>query len=223
MKTKIYPVFLVKLFLCLFILNFPTNLFSKNDPKNKTDTLQFANSGWKRNAHIISLGFGIPNSINDKLNPSIATNSNISSINRSLIANLKFEFFILKHFGMGATVNYGKVNYDYSQDVSQSYYRTVVEKITVKTEIVSLNLRFTYHFLYNKVIDVYLGGGTGIRLVKTNANSNSIPDLYKSGAFREHELAFGVRYFVNGIIGMYAELGFGRSLLQVGVNCNIKI
>ena len=212
-----------KIIVLLIVLSLPYNLVSNNRLTIKSDTLKPEISGWKRNAHVIALGFGVPSYANDWFNSMLKpTNSyTISSLTKSLNLHLKFEFFVSKHFGLGATVNYGKTDYIYLREV-KSYYKYEIEKTPIATEVVSLNLRLNYHILYNRVVDIYLGGGTGIRLVKTNSKSNSIPDLYKSGAFREHELSIGVRYFVKGIVGMFAEVGLGRTLVQVGINFNIK-
>jgi len=184
---------LPRFFLFLALAGIPVILHSKI--MHPADTIDPKKSGWNRNAHIISFGIGFQNYDAEGLNKlNTAENYSISSISSSIPLYAKFEFFYAKHLGIGANMNYNTVSYYFSQYNTQK----TPETFPVNSSIFTLNIRINYHIFYGKAVDVYLGGGSGIRIVRASSNSNSVPDVYPSGFLREYELSAGIRYLAWG-------------------------
>lgn len=187
------------------------------------DSLKQDKSGWRQNQHIISIGMGFANYDVTKFRGPAGTTSDytLSSVQGSIPIHSKFDFYLRKHFGLGATLNYSSFNYNYTRNIL--YYNKISsETFAMTSYVITLNIRLNYHLFYNKIVDVYLGGGTGLRLVHSKSSSLGSPDFYSSGVFRDYELSAGVRYLALGTIGLYAEAGFGRSIVQAGISVDIK-
>jgi len=185
------------------------------------DTLKRGKSGWANDMRVISIGFGPQNSEFGNFGGPLKSTEiyNISSISSSAVFHGKLEFFLNKHFGIGANVNYSTLSYYYSF----LNYATNQEKVfPINLQTFNLNVRVNYHLFYLKELDVYLGAGTGLRLVKKNLLIDDEPTNNKSGFLREYETSLGVRYLANGLLGAYLEIGLSRSLIQFGLSLNIK-
>lgn len=92
----------------------------------------------------------------------------------------------------------------------------------VNVQVFTANLRFNYHILYNKKIDLYIGGGTGLREVKEDQDLRDRATKEFSGYLQEFELSLGARYFPYRYFGFYVEAGMARAFLQAGFCASLK-
>ena len=209
--------------LLLLIMFSGLSLCALNPYKLTKDTLKHSKSGWRQDLHVISIGIGLKNYDVERFQGALGrTNTyTISNLTGSIPLHAKFEFFLRKHIGFGTTLNYDNFNYDYTTN-SLVNNQTVPQTYRLTSNVFTINLRLNYHFFYHKAVDVYLGVGTGLRIVRAPSGSINFYNFYPDGFFREYELSVGIRYLAWGIIGLYAEAGYGRSPFQAGVSCNIK-
>ncbi|WP_317900077.1 hypothetical protein [Aurantibacillus circumpalustris] len=205
----------------VFIVLFLINTFSVQASLRR-DTTRAIKTGWCREARILSLGFGIINSDferESKLRSGVEYS--ISSIHSSSPVYAKVEFFVFRHLGVAMVANYNRMSYD------QTYLTTfngqkINSSVAVNYDIFAFNIRVNYHILYTKKIDLYIGGGTGLRTSKSKVPVNGLPDMFPSGFAKEIELTAGARYLFKGKFGLYAEAGLTRSVFQAGLSYNFN-
>lgn len=211
----------MKIIKIIFVLNilFSQILYCK--PLVSPDSLPSAKTGWRYNSRIFSVGLGNQNTdLERTADLNAASNYTISSIKSSNPLYVKFEFYVSKRFGIGASLNYNKMTYDYSYTTSNGNQPTV-KKSLADYNVFATNLRINYHFLHQKKIDFYVGAGTGLRIVGSRNHVTSMKEL--SGGFaKEGELTAGLRYLMDGIFGIYLEAGLTRSIVQGGLSLNLS-
>jgi hypothetical protein len=79
----------------------------------------------------------------------------------------------------------------------------------------------SYHTFTTKKLDPYVSGGVGLNIIQYNplevggvTKDNSVVTTY--------ELLFGARYFLTDYVGVYAEVGLSRALINVGLSAKFK-
>lgn len=178
-------------------------------------------SGWIRGSRIISVGYGFQNKDLQRLGKLKNTDTySISSIMIYAPVYAKWEIYVLDYLGICAALNFNTITYDH--DYYTYNFGTTKRRTHVKYDIFGLNVRFNYHILYEESIDLYIGGGTGLRISRGSVSVNGMPDLLPGGFFREAELTMGLRYLGLDGFGIYMEAGLGRSVLQAGLSYNLK-
>lgn len=162
-----------------------------------------------------TIGYGFPN-----IGKSILKIGNSAGVTDSKITGVgplhaKYEYAVSDKVGVGVSVGYVSFADEYTQNSGGPTYK-------YKDAITSLGIlaRFNYHFGGNDKVDPYVGIGAGYNnwSLKTTTNDpdgtgNSITIPIKVG----FEGGVGVRYYFTPNIGAYAELGYGKSILQGGL------
>jgi len=134
--------------------------------------------------------------------------------------HIKFEYFLSDEFGIGISSNIAS---------SQSTWVFVFDSNSYKESLnynsTSFNVRFNYHFYSEGRLDIFAGGGLGYRFSNSKFTSEdpkrklsfSLPNYFPVG----FEATCGIRYFFNDNIGIYAEVGIAKSIIQAGIAINI--
>lgn len=129
------------------------------------------------------------------------------------------EYAVSNNFTAGIGVNFSQ--YNTSFDIAEN---TITNKYagTLKLNSPSIMLRGMYHFPFaNDRATFGIGGGIGYRRFSFDYQDNApatpnTPALGFGIPFTV-EANLGVRYFVTQNVGLYAEAGLTRSLLQGGI------
>lgn len=158
----------------------------------------------------VSVAYGIPN-ISKELFSTLRSNNEFSAIGMGPFHG-KFEYGITDKIGIGVSLNYVSseirwtdgnaiVGYDYSA--------------------LAVNARINFHFLDHEKVDLYYGFGFGYNNARNEifaSNNNSDwESLNIPTSPVGFETTLGLRYMFVENFGAYTELGWAKSLLQIGL------
>jgi opacity protein-like surface antigen len=171
--------------------------------QTNSETKRPANGSWTENSKIISFGVGGPNTdpfYYVKLDAS--STSTLSDFKSDLVQHAKAEFALSGHFGFVICANRSILKYKESYFVNNSFGSTK-NTIDLNLKVLTINLRVNYHFLYDKIIDPYIGIGAGLRKIELTTPSS----VYKVTAFEPRipfgfEATLGLRILVAGRAGV---------------------
>lgn len=134
----------------------------------------------------------------------------------------KYEHAVTDNLGLGLNVAYAENewNYKYTDTDANGNTGTYTERTTRSTY--SVLARLNYHIGSQEKFDPYIGLGLGYRDAKWNYDSNNpngtsgveLKGLMPLGM----ELTLGMRYFFTENIGLYAEVGGAKSVVQGGLS-----
>lgn len=204
-------------------------LFSKSD--YSINMLKKRRKGRGRGAFgegnsIVSIGYGAPNLLKSLFKLAETPGSTFVATGSGPF-HLKYEYGVSDKVGLGLSLSY--VSFGFEEKTEYTDYDENFNPVAVSyTDKYSVNniailARFNYHLGRSKTFDPYFGGGLGVNLFSTkfttNDPNNTIGEAaYKIPGFLAFESVFGVRYYFSDNIGMYAEVGFAKSLAQAGIN-----
>jgi hypothetical protein len=180
------------------------------------DSVKLFRGLWRERACFVSIGFGFANTeavMGWTKNANISTAEPISILPR-LPQHGKIEFFVSDHFGLGASISYSAVRFEYEKTVDPQI---------IDWSILTFNARVNYHFLYRQRFDVFIGSGAGLRQERyktSNGKNYPTPTLVSGGVPFGFECTVGLRYSPIDLIGIYLEAGLSRSILQAGIFIN---
>lgn len=141
--------------------------------------------------------------------PAAGLSSGIGSSGVVLIGNL--EYAITDHIGLGVSAGY----WSYSEDTSAG---TV--QVKYKYTVLPIAATGAYHFHISSNWDLGAGVALGYYVVSSSVESNVSGVSYTASG--SSGLAIGIfglaRYYVSDSIGLRAKLGYGISLVEVGVD-----
>lgn len=175
---------------------------------------------------IFSLGYGFPN-LGKSIYKALNTNNDFKVKGIGPL-HLKYEYMLSDNIGIGASINFVNFGATYtettsgdSMDINENWIHwTQTTKYTLATKNYSALFRFNYHFVSTDNLDVYFGIGAGLRGGKTTYTSvPKDPDFTfdtKIAIPVGMETSLGMRYFFTENIGVYTEIGLGKSLIQFG-------
>lgn len=165
---------------------------------------------------MITAGYGIPSIIRAYLKYKTTRDQiQVSGVGPFI---LKGEYMINKHFGIGlnGSFSWSKVSwYDTGYDTIQLKYRPF--EFGIKAYEVSGTLRSNYHFWRRAKIDSYAGLAIGYGLIHmwsyTMAHTTRFSIEYDVPKPLSLECTWGMRYFPIKHLGIYTEVGLGKSWL----------
>jgi hypothetical protein len=163
---------------------------------------------------IISVGYGDPAMIyiNNWINNGYKINSDQKVAPQINPIYAKLEYRVLRHMGIGVDVSYD--DYEARQAVPASTNYTTAYK--GYTFVMDVRLNRHIHLL-NKKLDLYCGVGLGYQIQSIN-NIIIAEGIPKAGSNSVAiELTIGARYYFTKRIGIYAEGGIARSIIQGGL------
>jgi len=189
----------LSLFFC--ILFFTQIIFAQS---NK-DSLAKASSPKLKKDIFISIGYGRPNfaSIavyNDK-------NPGYSNLDDRGAWFLKGEYFGPKDMiSIGATIFYSRVSYIYNNAYGALGSTGNTNKLTDRKDL-GIGLRYNCYFIHNEGFNFYLGLGGGGQIPFQTTSS----PIYG-------EAVLGIRFMLGENVGLYFELGAGKTIGQGGLS-----
>ena len=195
----------------LFLASFSLHAGGTNEPsgstKKKTPYLHHAT---------LTMGYGVPSIIRAWLRSNTSRDQIRVRGYGPLI--LKGEYFLNKRFSLGlnATYSRSRVSWmDYGYDTIQQKYHLF--EFGIKAYEISGNLRANYHFWKRRHIDSYAGLGLGFGYIKmwtyTYAHTTKFDMHYNVPRPINLECTWGFRYFPIKNLGVYTEVGIGKSWL----------
>lgn len=163
---------------------------------------------------VLSLGYGAPNLSKSLF--SIYESYTDFTMKSMGPLHLKFEYFLSDRFGVGLVANY------VSSYVSWIYDDGMGGKWNESYDYSSLafNVRFNWHFYNQNGFDFYAGSGVGYKITNYKFKSDDplgTGSLSLGGFPLGFEVTAGGRYFITDMIGVYAEVGAAKSVIQGGV------
>ena len=163
---------------------------------------------------IISLGCGDPVMIYvyNWINNGYKINGNQKITPQINPVYVKVEYRIFRHMGIGVDFSYDDYEAKKAPPSSTNY------TLTYKGSNFVADVRVNRHIhLINKRLDLYFGVGLGyqIQSIDNIITTRSLPKLGSNSlAF---ELTVGARFYITKRIGIYAEGGIARSIIQGGL------
>ncbi|HNB81601.1 MAG TPA: outer membrane beta-barrel protein [Chitinophagaceae bacterium] len=128
----------------------------------------------------------------------------------------KIEYRLGKHWGIGLNGSYSqsKITWqDVGYDTVQQLYRLF--EFGIKAYEISGTLRFNYHYMQREKTDFYAGLGMGYGLIHmwsyTLAHTTRFSIVYDFPRPLSLEATAGFRYFPSKRMGIYSEIGLGKS------------
>lgn len=140
--------------------------------------------------------------------------------------HLKYENRINNFLSLGLNINNMSYHVSYTEKVLDTVNGVILpNNIDIRSNNTSFNVRGNLHFINpekNDKLDVYMGIGLGLRFGKLKVSSQyesftpsiKLPNLSRIG----FEGTIGMRYFLADNIGVYAEFGPAKSLIQGGLS-----
>jgi len=124
----------------------------------------------------------------------------------------KLEYRVFRHMGIGVDVSYD----DYESRLavpSSTNYAVAYKGYTFVADV-----RINRHIhLIHKRLDLYCGVGLGYQ-IQSISNLISTESFPKPGTTNlAYEITFGGRFYITKRIGIYAEGGLARSIIQGGL------
>ncbi len=127
----------------------------------------------------------------------------------TLIGNL--EYAITDHIGLGVSAGY----WSYTDETSSSGYN-----VKYKYTVIPIAATGAYHFHVSSKWDLGAGVALGYYIVSSSAESNVSGASYAAAS--SSGIAIGVfgiaRYYVSENIALRGKVGYGISVLEVGVD-----
>ena len=141
--------------------------------------------------------------------------------------HFKYENRVNPFIGIGLSINNMSYSITYQDDVIDTANGVILpNNIKIESNNTAFNFRGNLHFINpenNDKLDVYFGLGLGFRVGKIHVSSTyeqytpsiKLPNYSVIGL----ETTFGIRYFPIENIGLYAEIGPAKSIIQGGLTC----
>ena len=162
-------------------------------------------------SNIISAGYGAPN-LNKALFK-IYEDENDYALKGYGPIHLKYEHAVSDRIGLGLSINHvaSSISYKdfYNYDYKLNYSST------------KINARVNVHFFSSDAFDAFWGVGVGYGTSTSKWTTNDPDDSnvsFSNPIPIGLESTLGARYFFSENIGLYAEIGFAKSIVQGGLS-----
>lgn len=213
------------------------SLSETKDVLNRKHKRRGGDDAFEQGKSIVSLGYGVPSLT--KLWVRLLLTADGYSLEPNFKLNgmgpihAKYEYAITDRIGLGLSVGFASFNASWDEewqelDSKTNDYITKTGTASYKGSSTSLLARFNFHFVSTEHVDFYGGAGVGYNLNVTKFTSQAPEDYYFglidgdvpmfSLPVIGYEGSIGLRYFFTPNIGAYTELGYGKSILQFGLN-----
>lgn len=195
-----------------FVILFSCNLRAQTQSIEKSAS----SSSWSNNYKLITIGVGSPAYFGHYkiYNNSSSSTGTISNAATKSVFYVKNEI-ASGRLGYGISFGRSVMSFDYED---QYFYGA--NALHLIETVYAFNARFNHHFLKDKIVDPYIGGGIGLKIVNYNIKDIILQTYNKIPI--GIEASIGIRYLMSSRIGYYFEFGFGRSLFQGGLTANIS-
>jgi len=157
----------------------------------------------------LSIGHGIGNIWKSFLEKGV--NVNNYEVASTDPFNLEYTHEVIKHISAGAIISYSKINGAYNYNGF-----SFSDQLTIFTALARVN----YHFIQDRKLDPYIGGGCGYIYSKYQNNLNT-SNTNVPGEFG-YTAQIGLNYFIFKNLGLFGEVGYlGGSFVQAGFVLNL--
>lgn len=134
---------------------------------------------------------------------------------KGLPLNLAVDYGVHQNISVGGYLGYASAKYQYSNFWSWKYTYTII------------GIRGAYHFaIKDPKIDLYAGLMLGYNIARykdtSTGNTFGTSNSYAAGGGVTYSAFGGARYRFTPKFGAFAELGYGISLVQLGLNFKVK-
>jgi len=138
---------------------------------------------------------------------------------------VRYETAISDYIGIGGTFFFQVPSYKWNKTIDMYNYETwTYEPVTFaeKYSGISVGLlgRVNYHFATTKTRDTYFGAGIGYEFfsMKFVSDDPLAGDRQPNRPLPfSGELVFGIRNYISDNTALYAEVGYGKMLLNIGL------
>lgn len=174
---------------------------------------------WGQGKSVITVGYGFPN-----------LTKTVFKIYQSELdfklsgfgpMHLKYEYGVSDKIGLGVSIGYVSTKVEWKYDGYDSLGMPATYTEGYKGSSLGILVRMNVHFATGDKIDPYWGVGMGYNnySFKYYTDEPGAEDLtLKFPIPFGFETTFGCRFYFSDNIGAYAEVGYGKSLAQVGLS-----
>lgn len=171
---------------------------------------------FEQGAMIPSLGYGMPNITHPVIFIDYLLKEDYK-VNDIGTIHAKFEYAVSNRIGIGLSFNTAITSVTYAE---KDFYGTGnVDYYAFDYFGLASNCRFNWHFVSKEKFSIYTGLGLGYNLsnykFSTTKENATDPVLVLSPI--GFEWSVGSRFMFNDFIGAYVELGYFKSIAQLGV------
>ncbi len=176
---------------------------------------------------IFSAGYGVGNLSKAFFNAVVdAANIDGFSIKTTGPFFIKGEYAVTDNIGLGlniATITNKSSQFDFNY-TDPNTGDDVTARLSLKRPNTSIMARANFYFVNEESFQMYGGFGLGLRLggIKITGQSKDIDQFNQSFSLPLNPFGFeatlGARYFFIPNLGIYAEVGAAKGLLQFGVS-----
>jgi hypothetical protein len=196
---------------CFFALLFLTTFESNAKRNDRIDENDYAIS---KHEFMFSVGYATPSIVRSFLKHQTSREDIVVSGVGPLLA--KTEFMISNRFGICINASYSNYKVSWYQDS----YDTILQKyrpfeMGIKSYELAGTVRGNYHFWKRAKIDSYAGIGVGYGLFHiggyTTAHTTIFSFQFDLPPTLSLECTYGIKYFPIRNVGIFAEVGLGKS------------
>jgi len=134
---------------------------------------------------------------------------------------LKYEYGVTDRIGLGINFAYATNEWSYRYETTDDQGNTTTYRESTERDTYSVLARLSYHFGNSERFDPYFGFGVGYRDANWKMNTSGpgggsgveLKSLMPFG----FEFTLGARYFFSNNIGVFAEVGAAKSVMQGGL------
>ena len=167
---------------------------------------------------LVSLGFGLPpGELITAQRYSDPNFTNYTQNNYGTVV-LKLEHGLSQYFGIGLNLEYSGAYDTYKYDTNL----TLRYNVTESRSIIAGYVRFNGHYPVGDKLDIYAGIGLGYlddidHVTDANPVSSQNTSHLNSKLDFSWQLTIGARYMVKPNFGMFFEVGYATTAVQVGL------
>ena len=171
--------------------------------------------------NLVSVGFGFPPTA--RITESLTQYQNYNDYNYKNYGTvvLKYEHGLSKYFGVGLNLEYSGANVTYKYAVARVFKTDTNYQVNVNGTVMGFYARLNGHYPIGDKFDVFGGVGLGYLLTidkSTDNNPKSTSnDFNTQSVIFDYQVTFGARYMVKEHFGLFAEVGWASTNVQVGI------
>ena len=135
--------------------------------------------------------------------------------------HFRFEYGVLDKLGVGLNVNFNTFGHEFDYETYDNNFDPITYTYSEKITAVNFIVHVKGHWVTNDKLDLYSGIGFGYSIWNYTSDSND--PYYNFDSFSSPIVVgiditgIGLRYYFTDNIGAYAEVGYAKSIMQVGV------
>jgi hypothetical protein len=170
------------------------------------------------NQTIISAGYGFGPAVGSRAHTYLQNVYRTYSMDDKCISGplfLKLEYAASSKIGLGLNVSFSKYHINYSNSRHSPGGALIVDSSENDFQTYSVFGRFNYHFIGSSHFDPYIGFSVGFSNGSfSNTPPQSTSEIVSPICF---EFIFGGRFLISKHFGVFSEVGYAESIIQLGL------